>query len=248
MKTFALMEQILAFVYPDVCQICEHGFAPRREGYVCGPCRLGAQGVRRIEPPFCHCCGLPFEGAITVAFTCANCLGQDLHFRSARSAVEFTGVVREAIHGYKYNHKIWFETFLAALLVEAARPHLSREDWDFLVPIPLHWMKRLERSFNQAARLARELSRATGIPVHDRLLKRVRRTKVQARLPRQARAENVKGAFAYRGPASLAEARLVLIDDVMTTGATASACAKVLRQNGARVVDVWTVARNRLKL
>jgi ComF family protein len=242
--TFGALESLLALVYPNVCQICKEGYA-LQDGYVCARCERKDVGF--IEPPFCGCCGLPFEGEITTEFVCANCHDVRLHFRAARSAVEFSGAVKEAIHGYKYNHAIWFEAFLVKLLAKEAVPVLAREKWDWIVPIPLHWLKRLERSFNQAERLAKALSRATGIPVNGKLVRRARRTEVQARLSRSERAENVKGAFAYRGRVPLEGARIVLIDDVMTTGATASACAKVLVQNGAEVVDVWTVARNVLK-
>lgn len=220
---------------------------PPADGYVCDSCVRGANGVRWIEPPFCDCCGLPYDGDITVSFVCANCRGMKMHFRSARAAAKFSGVVKEAIHAYKYNHAIWHEAFLANLLARAARPHLAPGDWDFLVPIPLHWTRRIERSFNQAHRLARALSRITGIPVRSNLLRRTQRAHVQALLSREARAENVKRAFAFTGKGSVEGARIVLIDDVLTTGATANACAKVLRQNGAAVVDVWTVARNLLK-
>ncbi|MGZ8900917.1 MAG: ComF family protein, partial [Limisphaerales bacterium] len=113
--------------------------------------------------------------------------------------------------------------------------------------IPLHWLKRRDRTFNQSERIARHLSLATGIPLQTRLLKRVQPTQTQTRLSRAERTENVKRAFAFSGRDSMAGARIILIDDVLTTGATASACAKLLRQNGAAVVDVWTVARGILK-
>jgi ComF family protein len=108
-------------------------------------------------------------------------------------------------------------------------------------------MKRRERSFNQSLRLARRLARATGIPVNTRLLRRTERTRTQTRLTRTERAENVKRAFAYRLKTPLTGERIVLVDDVLTTGATANACAKTLMQNGAGVVNVWTVARGTLQ-
>lgn len=237
-------EPLLGLVYPNVCQLCKSGEAVQAQGFVCENCQLSVEPIR---PPYCARCGLPYEGEITVEFKCANCADRGLHFRSARAAAEFSGPVREAIHAYKYNHAIWFEEFLAALLLREAQDHLQRSDWDFLVPVPLHWLRRLERSFNQAERLARRLSRSTGIPVNTGLLRRVRATGAQARLTRAERLANIKRAFAYRGKAPLDGERVVLIDDVLTTGATASACAKLLKRNGASVVDVWTVAREVLR-
>jgi ComF family protein len=242
-----VVDGALSWFYPDTCQICREAKATQAEGYVCAGCTVKAGGVQFIKEPCCRCCGLPFEGEINVSFECANCHDERLYFRSARAAVRLTGLVQDVIHRYKYNHAVWFEPFLAGLLVGAAEPMLCREKWDWIAPIPLHWLKLRERSFNQSQRLAKRLSAATGIPLNARLLRRTARTSTQTRLSRAQRAENVKRAFAYRGKTPLDGARIVLVDDVLTTGATASACAKVLMRNGAELVDVWTVARGTLQ-
>ncbi len=109
--------------------------------------------------------------------------------------------------------------------------------------MPLHPTKKREREFNQAERLARRLSAATGIPVHTGLLRRVLPTRTQTLLTREQRAANMRHAFAPRGQPRLRGRRIVLLDDVFTTGATTSACARVLRRAGAAEVCVWTVAR-----
>jgi competence protein ComFC len=230
----------LAFLYPEVCQICTAERAGAAEGFVGPNCW---QKVHFIKPPFCERCGLPFEGELTTPFECSNCRDMHLHFRSARSAVAASGPVLEAIHRYKYQRALWFEPFLADLLIRAAQPELRNEKWDWIVPVPLHPTKKREREFNQAERLARPLSRATGIPVNDRLIRRVKPTRTQTLLTRQERATNVRAAFAPRGRPRLDGRRVVLLDDVFTTGATTSACAKVLRSAGAGEVCVWTVAR-----
>jgi competence protein ComFC len=230
----------LSFFYPEVCQLCGRGRAGPAAGYVDEECR---RQVRFIEPPFCRLCGLPFEGAVTQEFRCGNCRDLDLHFDWARSAVLARGPVLEAIHRYKYGRQLWFEKFLASLLVDAAAPSLSPAQWDCLVPVPLHPLKEREREFNQAERLGRRLSEATGIPLTARLLRRVRPTRTQTLLSRSERAENMRRAFALRREGSLEGRRCLLVDDVLTTGATTSACARVLREAGAPAVAVWTVAR-----
>jgi ComF family protein len=238
-----LLEAGLALFYPERCRLCEGERATAKEGYVCGRCRLGRDGVRLIRPPLCERCGLPFEGAVTTAFECHNCRELELHFSRARAAVVARGVVLEVIHRYKYHRALWFEPFLADLLVEQAVPALSEARWDSLVPIPLHPVRRRGREFNQAERLAQHLSVAAGIPLNARLLRRVEPTRTQTQLTRAERTANMHRAFALYPHQPVRRQRLVLVDDVLTTGATASACAKVLLAGGAAEVCVWTVAR-----
>jgi ComF family protein len=166
-----------------------------------------------------------------------------LYFQHARAAVVAQGPVREAIHRYKYGRAYWFEGFLAGLLNQAAGPELKRGGWDVIMPVPLHPMKRREREFNQAERLARRLSLATGIALRVDVLNRPRPTETQTQLSRAARAENMRGAFVVGEGVQLKGARVVLVDDVLTTGATANACAEALAEHGAGAVCVWTVAR-----
>lgn len=235
------LDTVMGFIYPEVCQICGHGHATAPEGFVCASCW---QNVRFIKPPFCSRCGLPFQGDITHAFECTNCLELDLHFSSARSAVVAEkGPVLDIIHRYKYQRQLWFEPFLADLLIREAAPALARENWSMIVPVPLHSAKEREREFNQAERLALHLSRATKIPLNTKLLQRVEPTQTQTRLTREQRAKNVQKAFALQPGADLAGGRVIVLDDVFTTGATTSACAKVLRAAGADDVCVWTLAR-----
>lgn len=230
----------LSFIYPDVCQSCGANRAGKREGYVCAECR---SQVRVIEPPFCERCGLPFDGAITSSFECTNCHEMELHFSSARSAVAARGVVLDAVHRYKYDFQMWFEEFLAELFIHGAREWFSRERVDALLPVPLFPVKQRERGFNQAERLARRLGKAIQVPVRTDLLKRVAPTPSQTRLSRKQRADNMRNAFALKSKARLDGKNFVLIDDVFTTGATTSACAKLLLGAGARRIAVWTVAR-----
>ncbi len=230
----------LGFFYPEICQLCETERASARDGYVCARCW---RQVRFIKPPFCGRCGLPFAGDITTPFECTNCREMELHFRSARSAVVARGGVLEAIHRFKYRRQLWFEPFLAGLFLREAAPALRGQDWDLIAPVPLHPVKQREREFNQAARLAAHLGAALQIPMNERLLRRVLPTATQTLLTRQQRAANMRGAFAVRPGARLNGERVILVDDVFTTGATTSACARALLAAGAGDVCVWTVAR-----
>jgi ComF family protein len=230
----------LGFIYPEICQLCESERATAQNGFVCAKCW---QEARFIRAPFCGRCGLPFEGELTTAFECTNCREMELHFSSARSAVVAKTVVLETIHRFKYQNALWFENFLADLLLREAVPVLRGQKWDFIVPVPLHSVKQREREFNQAEWLARHLSAAMKIPMNTKLLRRVAPTVTQTLLTREQRAANMRGAFAVRIGACLDGERVIVVDDVFTTGATTSACAQALRAAGAGDVCVWTVAR-----
>lgn len=234
------LDAALNFIYPPVCQLCGKERAGAAEGYVGGNCW---SGVRFITAPFCQRCGLPYPGHITQEFRCENCAEMEFSFCSARSAVAANGLVLDVIHRYKYNRAVWFEPFLGDLLVRQAAPTLSQEKWDVIVPVPLHPVKERERNFNQAHCLARHLGRALRLPVNNRLLHRVKFTDTQTKLTRPQRAANMNNAFAPCSGTRLNGAKVILVDDVLTTGATTDACAHALRRVGAGEVCVWTVAR-----
>ena len=230
----------LDLLYPPLCQLCHQHRAEPRAGLVCGSCWTQ---VRFIRPPFCERCGLPFAGELTYKFVCTNCHDLTLYFSSARSAVVARTVVLESIHRFKYSGARWFEFFLADLLVREAAPKLQAEKWDYLAPVPLHPVKLREREFNQAEQLAAHLSQATGIPLKTKILQRLHATSTQTLLTREERAANMKNAFAVKPGTRLEGKRIVVVDDVFTTGATTNACARALRAAGAAEVGVWTVAR-----
>jgi ComF family protein len=230
----------LGLIYPEVCQLCGEFRASPSESFVCQSCR---DDVRWIAPPFCERCGLPFQGDITVGFECFNCQDVTIHFSKARSSVVARNLLLLAIHRYKYGRTLCLEPFLAELFLTRAVPELAPGEWSCVVPVPLYGAKRREREFNQAERLGRHLARALHLPLRSRLLRRVVPTQSQTRLSRQQRAENVKNAFALSDSTDLAGERIILVDDVLTTGATTNACARVLVEAGAAEVCVWTVAR-----
>ena len=230
----------LGLFYPEVCALCRDEAASAREGFVGDNCRKQVQFVR---PPLCQRCGLPFEGDLTTSFECNNCREMELFFTSARAAVVAKTAVLEAIHHFKYSRALWFENFLAGLLVAEAAPVLRGQNWNAILPVPLHPLKEREREFNQAELLAAQLSRATGIPLNTKLLCRVKATVTQTHLRRDQRATNMRGAFAAREGVKLNGERFVVVDDVLTTGATTNECARALREAGAGDVCVWTVAR-----
>jgi ComF family protein len=239
-KAKTWLNAALSFCYPEVCQVCAGSRATPDKCFVCGDCR---RRLKRIEAPFCTRCGLPSQGAITTDYECSNCHEFELSFSSARAAVVANEVALDLIHKFKYQRSLWFEPLLAGLLIDAAQAELSAGDWTCIVPIPLHPVKEREREFNQAERLARGLGAAIGRPVRNDLLRRAVQTRTQTLLSRAERMENVRHAFAPSRGERFDGERIILVDDVLTTGATADACSRVLLKAGAASVCVWTVAR-----
>jgi ComF family protein len=198
-----------------------------------------------VEPPFCHQCGYPFP-ALPVdqtEFVCANC--QDIHwyFEWARAAYMTEGQVHEAITGFKYHDEFYQLSRLVKWLTVAFDHHATAQKWDALVPVPLYHRRRRTRGFNQAHELACGLGRARRIAVWD-CLQRERETPSQTGLRRNARRENMNGAFRMKARFDVAGRNLLLIDDVFTTGATTNACARALGQAGAGRLAVLTVSRS----
>ena len=234
------VQAVWGLLYPNLCQVCAEQRAEPSEGYVCHLCQ---RSVTPVVPPYCLVCGLPVQGEVTHSFTCTNCRDQPWDFDSARGAVAADGAVREAIHRYKYQRALWFEPFLSGLLVTHALPELRAQSWDAVVPVPLYPVKEREREFNQAERLGGHLARALDVPLELGLVKRVEPTEAQAKLTRKERLANIRRAFAPAEGVKINGKRVVVVDDVLTTGATTSAVSGVLKRMGAATVVVWAVAR-----
>jgi competence protein ComFC len=240
-----LLDHALRAVFPHVCEFCGVREAGPAESFICSECRKARLAIKWIVPPYCKKCGYEFEGSITNDFQCQYCIEHDFAFASARAAVHLFGLIKEVVHRFKYERNRWFEPFLAELLIETALPDLKSNPVDLMIPIPLHKRRRRLRGFNQAECLVKPLATELGIPHEFGWLRRVRDTRQQALLEPEERPENVRNAFAFKGP-PLEGKRILLIDDVLTTGFTASACANELMKNGAGEVRVWTLARGGL--
>jgi ComF family protein len=200
--------------------------------------------AKLIEPPFCRQCASPFPGTVTgETFVCGYC--QDLRFYFSRTvcACRAQGVVRDCILRFKYNREMYFGRHLVDWLRGAAQRWIDWREIDGIVPVPLHPRKQRQREFNQAEYLAAGLSRAFDVPVLKGKVRRVKDTGTQTKLDAEARARNLRGAFAVRDETIFKGKRLVLLDDVFTTGATMDSCAKTLRGAGAREVIALAVAR-----
>jgi ComF family protein len=184
-----------------------------------------------------------FEGSINTAFSCANCAHRTIHFHAAVAAYRGRGIVRDVIHEFKYNRQIHLRHLVARWLRAALDDERLRCcQFDVIVSVPLHPARQRERGFNQASLLAELLGAHTSIPC-KLLLKRIRYTTTQTALDRSERMENLHNAFRLRKNADVRGLRVLLIDDVLTTGSTLSECARVLKRAGAISVHAATAAR-----
>jgi ComF family protein len=228
----------LGAVLPARCLGC--GKVVESAGALCGTCW---GGIDFLAPPHCACCGLPFEVDPGEELLCGVCLKRRPAFAHARAVFRYDERSRHLILGFKHGDRLHGAPAFGQWMARAGAPLLSAAD--IVAPVPLHWTRLFRRRYNQAALLAHAVGRASGVEVIPDLLLRRRRTPSQGQLNATERHRNMRGAFALK-PAyagSIEGRRVVLIDDVLTTGATAGACAEALVEAGAAAVDVLTLAR-----
>jgi ComF family protein len=226
-------------IFPENCRVCDSRLDDVSRTPVCPKCLSGAEP---LQAEFvCVSCRAPFANQFPLdeAGRCALCRQGLTGFDAAYTFGFYEGTLRELITVFKYGRVRSLSRPLGEML-SRAMPRDTR--FDVIVPMPMHWLRRWRRGFNQAALLARELSRRTGLPLEN-LVKRTKSAPPQAGLTSARRRANVAGAFTTPNPQAIQGRRVLLIDDVLTTGATAGVCARALKRAGAASVTVLTVAR-----
>jgi ComF family protein len=236
----ALGGAVLDALYPPVCAAC--GTETGSAGGLCPACFREAPF---IAGAVCAACGLPMAGPPTAGLVCDGCRHAPPAWGEGRAAALYDGPIRRAVLALKHGDRLDIATAAAPWLLRAGRPLVARAD--LIAPVPLHWTRLAWRRFNQSAELARALCRLAARPeaLAPDLLRRIRRTPSQEGRSRAARHANMAGAVAVsrRWATRIEGRRVLLVDDVMTTGATLSACAEALRAAGAAGVDVLVLAR-----
>lgn len=244
-------------IFPARCMACDRLFlnaerTPDRAGgetedfavvmapYFCSRCR---NRWTRVTSPLCQRCGLVFKSRAGEDHLCGRCLDRPGHYTMARAAGIYDQSLRTAIHQLKFRGAAHLAEPLGRLLAGVFRKHWHPGEIDLIAPVPLHRRRFRHRGFNQAYLLVRRWRPAAGCTIDRELLIRARATASQRGLTRDQRRRNIKNAFAVRRPGRSAGLRILLVDDVFTTGATADACARALVRDGARRVDVLTLAR-----
>lgn len=233
----ALARRSTDLVLPPLCPSCRE---PVVDQALCPACWAR---LHLIAPPYCARLGIPFPYDPGPGLLSLEAIADPPAYHRARAALRYDDVARTLVHALKYGDRLDLAPMFARWMVSAGRDLLQEADG--LVPVPLHWRRLVLRRFNQAALLAQAIAVQTGVPVRPAALRRVKATAQQVGLSRTQRSDNVQGAF--RVPpgerAGVVGRRLVLIDDVLTTGATVDACTRALLRAGALRVDVLTLAR-----
>ena len=233
-----LVDPVLAVVFPSACPACGRLLAHPGRGPLCEPCWASLPRHRAVA---CRC-GLPLLSGGSV---CGRCRRGRQPFAAGASLGPYEGSLRLVLHQLKYSGRRRAGRRLAEALLEEPAVRALVSSSDVLVPVPLHPRRLRERGYNQAALLAEQIARRSGRPVCADALVRRQDTAPQAGLTAAARRRNVEDAFAVRRRASVTGRTVTLVDDVLTTGATAFACARRLREAGATEVRLLTVARVR---
>src|ERR1700733_4645362 len=232
-----ILRVALDLALPPLCAACREPV----EGQ--GLCPACWSKLSFISRPYCERLGLPFVYDPGPGILSMEAIAEPPAYHRARAAVRFDEISRALVHALKYGDRLDLAPMMGRWLSHAGRELL--DEADALVPVPLHWRRRWARRFNQSAMLAAAVSAASGVPIAAGALKRVKFTAQQVGLSRAERATNVQGAFRVpaEGKPEVVGRRLLLVDDVLTSGATAEGCAKALLRAGARHVDVLVFAR-----
>jgi competence protein ComFC len=232
------MGGIINIIWPQTCVVCKNKIDSGK--FVCSGCW---QEIKRNMPPFCHHCGRHLENRSFAKNICNSCLKKRFHFDRAFSPFKYEGTVKELIQAFKYKGYDHLGPLLSGLMVDFAKEYSVPVDFvDFIIPVPLHRAKLREREFNQAEILGNYIAGAFAKRALNNNLLRHRLTKTQTGLGNEERASNVKNSFSVKEKETIKGKNILLVDDVLTTAATCSEAAGALKNSGANIVFVLTLA------
>ncbi len=227
-------------IYPASCLICKNKMVAAKQEPVCADC---LEKVEKNLPPFCSSCGRHMDQEAIQKNICSNCGREKFYFDHAFSPCRYTGLIKNLIREFKYSGKDYLGKPLGLLMNKFIIDYnLPITYFDYIVAVPLHKSKEREREFNQAEILSQQIAKEFNKEVLTKALVRNRPTKTQTEMNLGERIGNVENSFSIANPQLIKDRNLLLIDDVLTTGATANQAAKILKENGAKIVILLTLA------
>lgn len=236
-----LLKGFKDLIYPNYCLVCKNRLETTKErDLVCPGCW---DRIEKNLPPFCASCGRHLDAKAIEKNTCASCANVKFYFDRAFSPCPYTGTVKKLIHEFKYSGKDYLGKPLASIMNTFIRDYnLPIQHLDFIVPVPLHKSRQREREFNQAEILSRQIGKEFDKAILTDGLIRNKPTRTQTELTPQERLRNVEKSFLVSRPQLIKDKNLLLVDDVLTTGATSNEAAKSLKEAGAKIILLMTLA------
>lgn len=228
-----IAEEVISMLYPGRCPLCGE-IIKRNQRLACDKCY---EELEYIEEPRCMCCSKPIEQSETEY--CYDCSRKEFYFESGIALWRYSSQMKQSLAMFKYHNRKEYGEFYGEEFVRVYGDTLIELDPDALIPVPVHWTRYIERGYNQAAVIANQIGKRLDIPVIEDLLVRTKKTVAQKYLNDKEREQNLQKAFAVSRNWEKAEYnlnRVVIIDDIYTTGSTINTCAKVLMQQGIKEI------------
>ncbi len=229
------LKLVSSIFFQNGCIVCGRATT----SMICADC---SNSIRYVQEPFCTRCGKPFTSDSGISHICYDCIKGKNKFTMSRAAFEYNGAIVKLIHRFKFGDQVNVLSFFSDEIFKLYQVHYSTESINAIIPVPLSLRRLKHRSYNQTQLLAAQLSKKLSIPVFPQVLEKIKETPPQSRLSAEKRQENVKDAYKVTDRVSLKGKKVLLIDDVITTGATVNACTKALMRAGIKQVYVVAIA------
>lgn len=230
-----LIAAVIDAVFPRRCPVC-HDIVPMGDGLICYSCK---DGFKKVSDPYCLKCGKPIRDS-SMAY-CSQCTNNIRYYDEGRAAFIYEDIMRKSIYSFKYGGREEYAKYYASQIYAEFGPKIKEWNAEGLIPIPIHKSRYKKRGYNQAYLISKELSKLTGIPTYDNILKRVKNTVVQKNLNAIERSNNLKNAFKITKNAVKLQSA-ILVDDIYTTGSTINVAAAVLKDAGTSKIYYLTLS------
>lgn len=230
-----IFETAITFLYPAQCKVCEETIGLESVSYLCKTCW---NDLRIVEPPWCEICGNPSTDEV-----CSQCATNPPRYGKLRTVAMYDAILQKVVHLYKFEGRITLAKHLIELMIENMPYDCNISEYDYILPIPIHKKRLRERGFNQSKLLAQGIAQVNRVDILTDALVRSRNTSPQSSLARDERQTNIIGAFEVKNSEEIRGKRILILDDVFTTGATIREAVNVLWDVDPEEIDVLTLAR-----
>jgi competence protein ComFC len=226
-------------LYPALCRICSKKM-DELDRNICGDC---AKKIKERLPPFCLKCGKQLKGDPELMAMCSDCKKDIPHFNRAWSACHYDEPLKNLIHDFKYNKVTSLSADFSSIMIDFMKKYRVGEDSQIILSIPMHPDRLSKREINHSDIMARDIGKRLGISYSGSALKKIKDTSLQSKLKRDARIKNLRSSFSVKNASLIHDKNILLVDDLFTTGSTVNECSRILKDSGARSVEVITLAR-----